>query len=140
MNKTKSYSSQISLWILLAIGLWGGVSVSYETLIGVSACPNIIGLPICYLVTIGYSLMLMSQLISLFDSHNILTPKLFYAGWGVVFAIAAMGVSFELLLTDVCPKSASGLPLCYVSFGLCILILVFYRLHLHYKVSLPSKP
>jgi hypothetical protein len=113
------------------VGLWGGFSVSYETATGGNPCPDMLGLPICYLVSVGYLSMLASQLVS----TKSLKAKLFYSGWFVVFVIAALGVGFELYIVDVCPKHSLGLPLCYVSFSLCVFILIFYRLSLRLAVA-----
>jgi hypothetical protein len=108
------------------VGLWGGLSVSYETATGANACPDMLGLPICYLVSLGYLSMLASQ----FVSTNSLKAKLFYSGWFVVFVIATLGVGFELYIADICPKHSLGIPLCFVSFILCVFIVIFYRLSL----------
>jgi hypothetical protein len=106
------------------VGLWGGLSVSYETATGGNACPDMLGLPICYLVSLGYLSMLASQLVS----SNSLKGRLFYSGWFAVFVIAALGVGLEFFISNVCPKHSLGVPLCYVSFSLCIFIVIFYRL------------
>jgi hypothetical protein len=117
--------------MLIAVGLWGGLSVSYETATGGNPCPDMLGLPICYLVSMGYLSMLASQLVS----TNSLKTKLFYPGWFAVFVIAVLGVSFELFIADVCPQNSLGFPLCYVSFSLCVFIVIFYRLSIRLAVA-----
>lgn len=116
--------SRLILWLLIAAGLWGGLLVSYETATGETPCPDMLGLPICYLVSVGYLSMLTSQLVS----TKSFKAKLFYSGWFVVFVIAALGVGIEFFISNVCPKHSLGVPLCYVSFSLCIFIIIFYRL------------
>jgi len=113
------------------VGLWGGLSVSYETATGGNPCPDMLGLPICYLVSVRYLSMLASQLVS----SKSLNAKLFYSGWFVVFVIAALGVGFELYIADVCPKHSLGVPLCYVSFSLCVFIVIFHHLSLRFAVA-----
>jgi hypothetical protein len=90
-----------------------------------------LGLPICYLVSVGYLSMLTCQLVL----TNSLKEKLFYSGWFVVFVIVVLGVGFELYIADMCPKHSLDLPLCYVSFILCVFIVIFYRLSLHLAVA-----
>jgi hypothetical protein len=63
--------------------------------------------------------MLLAQI----NLSNPLLNKIFYAGWGLVFTIACIGMSIELIVGDICPKSNDGIPLCYVSFGFCIAII-----------------
>ena len=46
--------------------------------------------------------------------------------WALVFLIALVGTSAELVAGDVCPKSSSGMPLCFFSLAFCAFILVLY--------------
>ncbi|MFT6899474.1 MAG: hypothetical protein ACJA13_003912, partial [Paraglaciecola sp.] len=103
-------------------GLWGALKVSFDTITAKAPCPYVGSVPICYLVTVGY----LSMLLSLLFSPAKLTNKLFYLGWGLVFIIAAMGVMAEMVTGGICPVNKQGLPLCYLSLALCLLILSLY--------------
>lgn len=121
----------LSLMILVVLGLWGALNVSFNTLTGKLPCPDVIGVPICYLVSVGYFLMLLS---SLFSASKI-TNKLFYSGWGLVFVIALFGVISEIAIGGICPRSEHGIPLCYLSLALCLVIVGLYIVNDRFKES-----
>lgn len=118
----RMYFLNIILWGLLGIGLYGALTVSYTTITGVSPCPSLAGIPACFIVLIGYSLMLMATFVN--------KPKksawFFVTGWSPVFLLAFVGTVFEIGNGDTCPKSSSGLALCYVSLALAIAVIVLY--------------
>jgi hypothetical protein len=115
---------------LIAVGLYGSLNVSYDTLTAVAPCPALAGIPACFVVLAGYSLMLIGV---------VLQPKakfklLFLAGWLPVFLLAITGSAFELMNGNTCPKSESGIALCYLSLLFSIGVIVFYAFYL----KLPS--
>lgn len=118
-------ASQLILWLLIIIGLWGALSVSYTNIMGTTLCPNFLNIPLCYLVSIGYLLMLGAQFI-FFSQSKKLKDRIFYSGLSLVFLIAALGVGFEIAIGDICPKSANGTPLCLLSFTFCVFLFILY--------------
>ncbi|MBX2837793.1 MAG: hypothetical protein KTR35_13120 [Gammaproteobacteria bacterium] len=52
-----------SLWIFILFGFVSVGKVSLENMNGL-ACPSLLNIPVCYLVTIGYGLMLGSLIIN----------------------------------------------------------------------------
>ena len=63
--------SMAALLLLLGIGLWGGLSVSYTNFTGQQACPHLAGLAICYIVTLAYGLMLIALFLRGKSLHRI---------------------------------------------------------------------
>ncbi len=120
MNLAKPAVLHLLLWTLLLLGLFGAMSVSYEHLSGQEACPKLSIVPVCLVVCLGYLLMVTSQI----RFNTAIRIGLFYAGWYPVFIIATVGAAMELYYSDICPKGTGGLPLCYVSFALCMLVLM----------------
>lgn len=114
------------LWILVATGLYGAISISYDTIMNTSPCPSIFGLPICYLVLIGYASMFTNLFMLNSNKHK----WLFYFGWSIVFFIAVAGSIFEAAKGDVCPRSGSGFPLCYLSLAFTIAIILLYYIQI----------
>ena len=116
-------ASRVILWLLILAGLWGALRVSYTTITGTARCPDIVDIPLCYLVGIGYLSMLAAQVVAPAKWKN----RLFYPGWAMVFLVAVLGTGFELSIGDACPRSGSGVPLCYFSLVLSIAIILLYR-------------
>ena len=114
--------SRVILWLLIIAGLWGALRVSYTTITGSARCPDLVNIPICHLVGIGYLAMLAAQV----ASPGKLKNRLFYPAWTLVFLIAATGTGFEIAVGNACPRNSSEVPLCYFSFVLSIAIIFFY--------------
>ena len=115
---------KVILLALLSIGLYGALSVSYLTVTDIAPCPTVVSIPACYVVTIGYFLMLLATLF-----NNKVTAKwLFIVGWTPVVLLALVGSMLELSQGDICPKSSIGIPLCYVSLSFATLVAVLYWL------------
>lgn len=108
--------------LLLGIGIWGGLSVSYRNFTGLQACPHLAGLSICYVVTIAYGLMLVSLFLQQTNLHYVL----FLGAWGITFLIALLGSGLQLSRGDICPTTSFMLPLCFVSLAMCLVIMGLY--------------
>jgi hypothetical protein len=80
------------LLLLIGIGFWGGLSVSYANLTGAQACPHLAGIAICYVVAIAYGSMLASLLLR----RAVLHYTVFFAAWAITFLIALSGSGLEL--------------------------------------------
>jgi len=113
---------------LCAIGLFGAASITYEHAIGIESCPTLGPVPACYVVLLGYTLAGASMVIV--AKYR---TALFVAGWLPVFGLALVGSGMQVLGSVQCPKSAGGIPGCFLSLilatGLIIAFLVerFYR-------------
>ena len=117
-----AHSIRTTLWLLIATGLFGALRLSYSTFSrSGEPCPDFSGVYICYVVLIGYGIMVLAQ----FGTWRWKRPS-FYSGWAITFIIAAVGTVLELINGETCPKSADNLPMCYVSLGLCICIFALY--------------
>ena len=117
-------ASRGALWLLILAGLWGALQVSYSTVTGTAPCPDLVMIPACYPVSLGYLCMLAAQV----TPPVKLSRGLFFVGWTLVFLIAATGTGFEITVGETCPRSNSGVPLCYFSLAFCIAIPLLYRL------------
>lgn len=125
--------NSLSTYLLWALVLFGFVSVgkvSVDNFNGL-ACPSLLMIPVCYIVTISYGLMLGSLIIN----HNGCKHHFFCAGWGVAFVIALFASLAELFGGGgICPSTSGGLragtsigvPLCYISLAILVVILVLF--------------
>jgi hypothetical protein len=120
------YGVRVLLLGLIAVGLYGALSVSYKTVTGTSPCPDVAGIPACFVVLAGYSFMLAASLLQPAKRYKIL----FLVGWLPVFLLAATGTVFELFNGNTCPKSSAGLALCYVSLALSLIVALLYVFYL----------
>jgi len=115
-----------TLGLLIVVGLWSSLRLSYLTVTATAPCPSILSIPLCYLAAIGYLSMLASQIPTL----GKLKHRLFYPAWAIVFLIAASGSSVELFAGDTCPRTDGGVPMCYISLAFCAAILMFHQFEL----------
>ncbi len=132
MRNIAVYFVKFILFALLATGLYGAASVSYTTITGVAPCPTVGFIPACFVVFIGYLFMLIATILMI--SRRPLN-KLFLIGWVPVFLLAFIGSIFEISNGSTCPKSSSGLALCYVSLIFTIIIAMSYLFLAKLKIN-----
>ncbi|WP_409439852.1 hypothetical protein [Psychromonas sp. GE-S-Ul-11] len=113
-----------ALLVSLSVGLYSGVSVSYLTVTGIALCPSVINIPACYIVSIGYFLMLIA---TLFERIKY-SKWLFIIGWIPVVLLAVVGSLLEFFQGGVCPRSEMGTPLCYISLSFGVFVALLYWL------------
>ncbi len=101
------------------IGAFGAGSLVAQHIETGSGCPIIGAIPICAIVLAGYVLVLTSAALP----KGVRAP-VFFTGWTPVAALAAIGITLELITGDVCPKTVGGIPQCYLSAGLAAFVLV----------------
>ncbi len=119
----------IALWILVAAGFVGGLNLSIINFKGVP-CPHLGFVPVCYVVTAAYALMIVAIIIR----HNGIKHYCFAAGWGTAFVIALLASIAEFFAGGgVCPTSGGSVrgaggstPLCYISLAMLVAILVLF--------------
>jgi len=118
------------LWALVIFGFVSITKVSLDNFNG-SACPSLLLMPVCYVVNFAYALMLGSLLIN----HTGCKHHFFCIGWGIAFTIALLASLAEAFGGGgVCPSSsgglragvASGIPLCYISLAILVVILMLF--------------
>lgn len=123
-----------ALWLLIGYGWFSIAKISLDNLSG-SPCPHVFSVPICYVVFMAYTLMALSVIVW----HKGCRHYLFVAGWTVATVIALVGTLAELTTGGgVCPTSGGGslrggvsgggIPLCYVSLALLVVILGLFMM------------
>jgi len=103
--------------LLASIGVLGVGRISIIHWTGEASCPMISSLPACYLILIAYSLIVLSMYPRLKKAVGV-----FLIGWTPVITLALTGVVGEL--TDIlqCPHLENGIPQCYISATLALII------------------
>jgi len=104
---------RILLIAITAFGTFAGIKLSISHFNTGETCPILGIIPACYIVLIGYALMLIAATFKL-------SRKLFYLGWTPVFLLAAAGVTLEIVSGSICPVGAMGIPQCFISLAMVI--------------------
>jgi len=85
-------------------------------------CPRIYFIPACYIVLFSFALIIISEFINLRIKNLI-----FYIGSFLGISLAVWFSINEIIKTEICPKLI-GIPMCYLSFLIFLVILLFkYR-------------
>jgi hypothetical protein len=113
---------------LCGIGLFGAASITYEHAMGIESCPTLGPVPACYIVLSGYGLGGASMFVVVR-----LRTALFVAGWLPVFGLALVGSSMQVFGFVQCPKSASGIPGCFLSLTLATSLIVAFLVERYYR-------
>jgi hypothetical protein len=121
-----TFAVRLLLLVLIAVGLYGAAKVSFNTLTGISPCPKVFDIPACFVVLTGYSLMLIALVLQPVGRFK----GIFLIGWLPVFLLALIGSILQLMNGNTCPKSESGLPLCYLSLMFSVFLIIMYISHL----------
>ena len=103
--------------LLAGIGVLGVGRISIIHWSGEASCPMISLLPACYIILIGYSLIVLSMSPRLQKAST-----LFLIGWVPVIMLALSGVVGELTGILQCPHLENGIPQCYLSAALASII------------------
>ena len=113
---------------LLSVGLFKATSVSYLTVTGVAPCPTVLNIPACFLVTLGYFMMLSATVFRYRLISKQHAKWLFIVGWSPVVLLALAGSLLEFTQGEVCPRSDTGIPLCYISLSVAVSVAFLYSL------------
>ncbi len=91
-------------------------------------CPKILRIPACYIVMGFFLLAFIAQLIPFKKSK-----LLFFIGIGINCSIALVGTIGQLSGLTECPKTTGGIPMCFISLGICLslLVLKLFQIRLH---------
>lgn len=73
-------------------------------------CPNLVGLPACYILSIAVLLAILSHL-KIFNDKEIF----FFLGAGLAWTVALIASVLQTTGRIECPKTLGNFPLCYLS-------------------------
>lgn len=86
-----------------------------------NACPDLGPIPACYVVSVCYAAMGIVAIL-----WNRPLSWLFFAGVAPVILLALVGSLLELTGHPTCPRSDAGLPLCYMSLFVGVMMLLVF--------------
>lgn len=111
------------LTLAALLGVWAGAALTLAHFQTGEVCPMIGPVPACIVVLAGYALIFAAAW-----AARPVAPLLFLAGFLPVFGLAATGAALELAQGDICPKTANGIPQCFISLALSVLTLTLFVL------------
>ena len=123
----------IFYWLATAVllfAIYGATNLSLSDYKGTISCPKIAGIPACYLVLLFFVLGAVSHFIK--GKMSNLALFFFIGAPGLLALFASIK---ELNVPNTCPQTSSGIPMCYISLGLCTAILLFKFLSLKKSVK-----
>jgi len=112
---------RILLTLTAGVGAIAGLVLSVQHLQTGETCPQLGSVPACYLVFAGYVLVLTSAWLPIRRA-----AWAFWMGWTPIASLASAGTVFELVEGNVCPRTDSGIPQCFISLGIAIALLVLW--------------
>lgn len=102
-------------------GAVAGVLLSYQHFHTGQTCPLLGPLPACYLVFMGYALVAGSAFLK-----KPAASVAFWLGWTPITGLALAGTVLELVQGGVCPRTAGGIPQCYLSLLIAAALLALW--------------
>lgn len=97
--------------LILLFGIYGAGRLSFRQFSSGNICPELFGIPACYIILACFVVPFIAELFSL-------NSALFYAGVLLAWSIAAYGSTLQLRGIAECPKTAGGTPMCFISLGI----------------------
>lgn len=114
------------IYSVFLFGIYGAGSLTFTEYSHNGTCPKIGVIPACYIV--------FACLLIPFISHILNKGEIYYFIFtSLVLAIATYGTVGQLLGAVQCPKTASGVPMCYISFGVFATLIILKILFLKKK-------
>jgi len=104
---------KILIWLVTLFGLNGTIGLVQKELTVGNVCPKLVGIPACYIIFACLVLVAVSHSGLLKDK-----AKLYLIGAGTAWLIALSGSVGQLMGWMECPKTASGIPMCFLSLAL----------------------
>jgi len=112
---------QLLYWLIILIAgfaIYGTFGlVMNEWRVG-NICPEILGIPACYIVLVCFTIALIAHLLPSSKGKWI-----YFFFVGIVTLIASTGTIGELTGMAKCPRTAGGTPMCFISLAICLSLL-----------------
>jgi hypothetical protein len=127
-NKKRNPFLRVIIYIFSGLGaIFSAYLVIMETY-NPGFCPKLIGIPACYPVLFCYMLVFVSLFIDKRSARYII----FYLGIFIGLAIGVWFSAGKISGTGICPELL-GIPLCYASLILFVLILILGAIEIRKK-------
>ncbi|EDM44608.1 hypothetical protein SCB49_13590 [unidentified eubacterium SCB49] len=115
-----------ALILLFVLSILGASSLVYNEFVNNSICPKILNIPACYIIMVCFIIPLLGHLLKW---NNVI----YFIGTGLAFSIALYGTITQLLEIVQCPKTATGIPMCFISLSIFTSLIIIKTLLLNIK-------
>jgi hypothetical protein len=119
----------ISITLLLVIGIYGAGSLVWDEIQTGEGCPKIWIIPACAIVLISFLIPLIVHVINKYI-------RLYFVFTGLALAIAIIASIMQYTGNGECPKLENGIPMCYLSFLLFTSLIILKILHIRQPKTL----
>ncbi len=103
---------------LLILAIYGVFNISLAHFTKESFCPKVVNLPICYIILISFTIASITHVF-----HLGINIKYYYFFISIPLLFALFGSILELINKNTCPKNEAGIPMCFISLGICLLLI-----------------
>jgi len=105
---------------LLIFAIYGSFNLSRRDYRKKNVCPKVLGIPACYIVLLFFILTFLAHILK-----GPLSSIWWYYGFlAVPLLLALSGSLAELSGKKICPRTAGGTPMCFISLGFCSTLLI----------------
>lgn len=106
------------LYILFIVGIYGSGKLAYHEFLKEGTCPKLVMIPACYIILACFII----PFLTLIANRGKLIYFLFT---GFALTLATYATIGQLIDKVQCPKTESGIPMCYISLALftCLFLL-----------------
>lgn len=98
----------VLLLIAFAIGIIGGGDLVLDEIKHRNVCPMLLGIPACYII---FTCFIIPFIVHILKKYNFI----YFLFTGIAASIAFIATIMELTGKGECPKTSSGIPMCYYS-------------------------
>jgi hypothetical protein len=103
--------------LVFSFGIYGAGRLVYKEYIIKQVCPQILGIPACYIIM---ACLIIPLIAHIFNLRN----NIYFAGTGIALTIATYGSISQLIGIADCPRTTNGMPMCYISFLIFLTLVV----------------
>jgi len=115
--KTLLFYLIIGVLLFVIYGSWDLSMTDYRQK---DICPKILEIPACYIVLFSFVMVLISHVLQ----SGFKSMLLYYGFIAIPFLLALGGTITELSGTVICPRTPGGIPMCFISLGMCSLLIL----------------
>ena len=111
------------LYLIFLFGIYGAGTLVYKEIVNGDICPKILNIPACYIIMVC---LVIPLIIHLIKGSN----RIYFIFTGLAWSIATYGSIMQFFKIIECPKTAEGIPMCYISFIMFSLLILLKTVEL----------